>query len=237
MTATTRSADDVRLGIGKVLERLQEEFPDLTLSKIRYLESQGLVRPGRSASGYRQFTQSDLTRLVWILRQQREYFLPLRVIREILDRAGGVVPPPESEAGESQTKADQERMVGSVSMTLEELAATLGVVPDVVAGLEHHGLVVAQSAGRTRVYDESALLAARLAVRLLSLGLDVRHLRMYLIAAQREAGVLEQLLVARVASGDSASRESAQHDLEEVVEAGSRLHHLLLRRSLTGLNR
>ena len=237
MTASTRSADDVRLGIGKVLERLQEEFPDLTLSKIRYLESQGLVRPGRSASGYRQFTQSDLTRLVWILRQQREYFLPLRVIRELLDRAGGVVPPPESEVGGSQARPDQERMVGPVSMTLEELAVTLGVLPDVVARLEHHGLVAAQSAGRTRVYDESALLAARLAVRLLSLGLDVRHLRMYLIAAQREAGVLEQLLVARVASGDSASRESAQHDLEEGVEAGSRLHHLLLRRSLTGLNR
>ena len=237
MTATTRSADDVRLGIGEVLERLQEEFPDLTLSKIRYLESQGLVRPSRSASGYRQFTQSDLTRLVWILRQQREHFLPLRVIREILDRAGGVVPPPESEVGESQTKAYQEGMVGSVSMTLEELAATLGVVPDVVARLEHHGLVVAQFAGRTRVYDESALLVARLAVRLLSLGLDVRHLRMYLIAAQREAGVLEQLLAARVTSGDSASRELAQHDLEEVVEAGSRLHHVLLRRSLTGLNR
>ena len=128
-------------------------------------------------------------------------------------------------------------MGGSVSMTLEELAATLSVVPEVVARLEHHGLVVAQPAGRTRVYDESALLTARLAVRLLSLGLDVRHLRMYLMAAQREAGVLEQLLVARVASGDSASRESAQHDLEEVVETGSRLHHLLLRRSLTGLNR
>ena len=237
MTAITRSGEDVRLGIGKVLERLREEFPDLTLSKIRYLESQGLVRPGRSASGYRQFTQSDLTRLVWILRQQREYFLPLRVIREILDRAGGVVPPPESEGGGSQTKPDQERMVGSVSMTLEELATTLGVVPDVVTRLEHHGLVAAQPAGRARVYGESALLAARLAVRLLSLWLDVRHLRMYLIAAQREAGVLEQLLVARVASGDSASRESAQHDLEEVVEAGSRLHHLLLRRSLTGLNR
>ena len=237
MTATTRSADDVRLGIGEVLERLREEFPDLTLSKIRYLESKGLVRPGRSASGYREFAQSDLTRLVWILRQQREYFLPLGVIREILDRAGGVVPPPESEVGESQTEANQKRMVGSVSMTLEELAATLGVVPDVVARLEHHGLVVAQSAGRTRVYDESALLAARLAVRLLTLGLDVRHLRMYLIAAQREAGVLEQLLVARVTSGDSTSRESAQHDLEEVVEAGSRLHHVLLRRSLTGLNR
>ena len=205
MTATTRPAGDVRLGIGKVLERLREEFPDLTLSKIRYLESKGLVRPGRSASGYRQFAPSDLTRLVWILRQQREYFLPLKVIREILDRAGGVVPLPESEVGGSQTKADKQRMVGSVSMTREELAATLGVLPDVVARLEHHGLVVAQSVGRTRVYDGSALLAARLAVRLLSLGLDVRHLRMYLIAAQREAGVLEQLLVTRVASGDSAS--------------------------------
>ena len=237
MTSATRSADDVRLGIGKVLERLREEFQDLTLSKIRYLESQGLVRPGRTTSGYRQFDQSDLTLLVWILRQQREHFLPLRVIREILDRTGGVVPPPESEVRGSETKANQERMVGSVSMTLEELTAALDVVPDVIARLEHHGLVVAQSAGRTKVYDESALLTARLAVRLLSLGLDVRHLRMYLMAAKREAGVLEQLLVARLASGDSASRESAQHDLEEVVEIGSRLHHLLLRRSLTGLNR
>ena len=103
MTATTRFADDVCLGIGKVLERLREEFPDLTLSKIRYLESKGLVRPGRSVSGYRQFAPSDLTRLVWILRQQREHFLPLKVIREILERAGDVVPLPESEVGGSQT--------------------------------------------------------------------------------------------------------------------------------------
>jgi len=237
VTTSTRAAADVCFGIGQVLERLREEFPDLTLSKIRYLESQGLVRPDRSPSGYRQFAQSDLARLVWILRQQREYFLPLKVIRGILDRAGGVVPESESEVGGSQTSADQERMVGSVRMTLEELAATLSVPPDVVARLEHHGLVVAQPAGRTRVYDESALLAGRMAVRLLGLGLDVRHLRMYLIAAQREAGILEQLLVARVASGDSASRKSAQHDLEEVVAVGSRLHQLLLRRSLTGLNR
>ena len=85
MTVTTQSVDDVRLGIGKVLERLREEFPDLTLSKIRYLVSQGLVRPDRSPSGYRQFAQSDMTRLVWLLRQQREPFLPLRVIRELLD--------------------------------------------------------------------------------------------------------------------------------------------------------
>ena len=94
MAANIRPTDGVLLGIGEVLARLQEEFPNLTMSKIRYLESQGLVQPGRSPSGYRQFTEEDLRCLDWILRQQREHFLPLKGIREALDCSGGVVPPP-----------------------------------------------------------------------------------------------------------------------------------------------
>ena len=207
------------------------------MSKIRYLESQGLVEPGRSPSGYRQFTEEDLKCLVWILRQQREHFLPLKVIREVLDRAGGVVPPPEPKVEGGWKSADQETLVGSVSMTLEELAATLGVLTDVVADLERHGLLVARSVGQTRVYDESALLVARLALRLLNLGLDVRHLRMYLVSAQREAGVLEQLLTVRAISSNGPFRELVRGELDEAVETGSQLHQLLLRQSLTGFDR
>ena len=177
MKGTTGPAGGVSLAIGEVLERLQEEFPDLSISKVRYLESQGLVEPGRSPSGYRQFTEADLERLLWILRQQREHFLPLRVIREILQRTGGVVPLPNLLSREGWGGGNLETTVGSVSMTLGELAATLGVSTDVLVELEHHGLVVARSVGRSKVYDESALLAARLAVRLLDLGLDARHLR------------------------------------------------------------
>lgn len=237
MTAGSQPGDEICFGIGEVQARLQVEFPDLTMSKIRYLESEGLISPGRSASGYRKFTSTDLELLIWILRQQREHFLPLRVIREVLDRTGGTVPPPGSTNREGRTNVDLWEMGEPVSMAMEELAAILGVSTGVVASLEQHGLVVARVAGNTRVYDEGALMAARMAVRLLDLGLDVRHLRMYLIAAQRESGVLEQLLVTRATSDDSAFRESARHDLEEAVEAGSSLHRLLLRRLLTRLGR
>jgi len=237
MTATIGSADDLCLSIGEALEQLSEEFPDLTVSKIRYLETQGLIEPTRTASGYRQFTGKDLARLVWVLRQQREHFLPLKVIREILARTGGLVPLPDFESKEEVVDREAHPVIGLVSMSIEELSEALDVPSTAVAEIERSGLISSRTAGQASIYDVSALLIARLALKLVGLGLDVRHLRMYLMAAQREAGVLEQLLSGRLTSGDGASRTSARRDLEDLVEVGARLRQLLLQQSLPEFNR
>ena len=177
MTAPVGSVDALCLSIGEVLERVSEEFPDLTASKIRYLETQGLIEPNRTASGYRQFAGADLACLVWVLRQQRENFLPLKVIREILERTGGVVPSPEFEPKEEVGDSEARPMVGLVSMGIEELSATLGVSRTAVTELERHGLISSRTVGQASIYDESALLITRLCLKLLKLGLDARRVR------------------------------------------------------------
>jgi DNA-binding transcriptional MerR regulator len=228
------------LTIGEVIERLSEEFPDITVSKVRFLESQGLVEPGRTPSGYRQFTTGDVDLLRWVLRQQREHFLPLKVIRKVLEGTGGRVPEPDGEVDESEVSPFRERgrsrrFVGSVSVSLEELAVTGGVDPAVVAQLERLGLLVGHEAGSAIVYDGEALHVVRLVARFLELGVDARHLRMFLVGAQREAGVLEQALLPRL-RGDDRSRREVRAQLDELVDAGSQLREILLRRSLGRLD-
>jgi len=230
MTGTTT------LTIGEVIDRLIEEFPDVTVSKIRFLESQGLVEPGRTPSGYRQFTATDVDLLRWVLRQQREHFLPLKVIREALEATGGRVPHPDGEVDDAEVspfreRGRQRRFVGAVSVSREELATTVGVDPPIIAQLERLGLLVGHEAGSATVYDGEALHVARLAARFLELGVDARHLRMFLVGAQREAGVLEQALLPRLRRDDRSQRD-VRAQLDELVDAGSQLREILLRRSL-----
>jgi DNA-binding transcriptional MerR regulator len=224
------------LTIGEVIERLVEEFPDVTVSKIRFLESQGLVEPGRTPSGYRQFSSEDVGLLRWVLRQQREHFLPLKVIREVLEGTGGKVPEQDDPVDDAEVSPFRERgrprrFVGSVSVSREELATTVGVDPSVVVQLERLGLVVGHAAGSAIVYDGEALHVVRLAARFLELGVDPRHLRMFLVGAQREAGVLEQALLPRL-RGDDRSRREVRAQLDELIDAGSQLREIMLRRSL-----
>ncbi len=229
------------LSIGEVLAGLEEEFPDITVSKIRFLEAQGLLDPERTPSGYRQFSGGDVVRLRWILRQQREHFLPLKVIRQLLDEAGGEIPDGPEEGDPAEVEPFRERarrgpLVGSVSVSREELAQAVGVDPSVVEELERMGLVVGHQAGSATVFDDDALLVAKLASRFLVLGFDLRPLRMYLVAAQREAGVFEQVLLPRLRD-DQKTRAAVQGQLDELTEAGSRLRELMLRRSLGKLGR
>ena len=175
-----------------------------------------------------------------MLRQQREHFLPLKVIRKVLEGTGGRVPEPDGEVDESEVSPFRERgrsrrFVGSVSVSLEELAVTGGVAPAVVAQLERLGLLVGHEAGSAIVYDGEALHVVRLVARFLELGVDARHLRMFLVGAQREAGVLEQALLPRL-RGDDRSRREVRAQLDELVDAGSQLREILLRRSLGRLD-
>ena len=222
------------MNIGDVITRLATEFPDVTVSKIRYLESSGLLEPGRSPAGYRLFSVDDVARLTWILRQQRDHFLPLKVIRSMLLDGVDVAlaEPPEGSDVRPFRERGRSGGMGSVSVSRGELATMGGLDVEVVRDLEKHGLIVGIQAGRTVVYDGDAMLVVRVAARFVQHGFDVRHLRMYLVAAQREAGILEQVLLPLRRRGDGRSGGEARRLLDELADAGAALHDLLLRRSL-----
>ena len=222
------------MNIGDVITRLATEFPDVTVSKIRYLESSGLLEPERSPAGYRLFSADDVVRLVWILRQQRDHFLPLKVIRSMLLDGVDVAlaEPPEGSDVRPFRERGRSGGMGSVSVSRGELATMGGLDVEVVCDLEKHGLIVGIQAGRTVVYDGDAMLVVRVAARFVQHGFDVRHLRMYLVAAQREAGILEQVLLPLRRRGDGRSGGEARRLLDELADAGAALHDLLLRRSL-----
>jgi len=268
------------LSIGEVLALLQDDFPDVTISKIRFLESQGLLDPERTPSGYRKFYDDDIARLRWILAQQRDNFLPLKVIKERLAAAttaadldaspveapepraspataepatGGRAPDPEPETEPETTEpmpvpdraalADAlerraaERAVTEVSLTRAELAAAAGLAERDVDALESFGLIAGRSIGREVVYDGNGLLVARLAAGFIGQGLEVRHLRMFKVAAEREAGVFEQLVAPLVRQRNPESRRRTAARLDELAHLGHELRDALLRqalRSITG---
>jgi DNA-binding transcriptional MerR regulator len=165
------------VSIGQVLDELSAEFPDISPSKIRFLESEGLIQPLRSSSGYRRFSSADITRLRFILTAQRDEYLPLRVIKERLDALDGA-------AGET---GGMPGAVPPVAMTRSELLAAAGAVEELLAELEDYGLI-----RRARSYGTQALSVLRSAVRLGEYGVQPRHLRVIKAAAERETALVEQ---------------------------------------------
>ena len=249
---TSRTADDrSNLSIGEVLSLLQDEFPDVTISKIRFLESQGLLDPERTPSGYRKFYEADIERLRWILRQQKENFLPLKVIKEklaageleaadpVVADGGEASPAPPVEVAAAPAPAPA-RPLGhlldggetSVSLSADELAGAAGLSAAELADLERYGLLVPRSLGDSTYYDDEALVVARLARQFLALGLDARHLRMYKVAAEREAGFYEQLVMPRLKQRRPGARSEAMALMDEAATLGQQLHGALLRRLL-----
>ena len=245
--------------IGEVLSLLAEEHPDLTISKIRFLESQGLIAPQRTPSGYRKFFDADVQQLNWVLVQQRDHFLPLKEIKRRLASGaaqgsdlqsvfgeGAASAPAEPSLFVSRTSGDAEDsddaeadsddsgtapVESSLSLTMAELARACGVEADYIDELLRLGIVAPAAAGADAepVFDHEALLTARTAAALTANGIPARSLRMFKIAAEREAGVYEQLLAALIARGDAARLRS---ELAEIVELTESLHRLLLRRAL-----
>ncbi len=239
--------------IGEVLALLRDEFPDVTISKIRFLESQGLIHPERTPSGYRKFYPSDIERLRWILTQQRDHFLPLKVIKRRLEADGGVVAPDRPVSSEPSLFARRSGAAGdggaaepvagarpvddplagpvsSVSLDRSELCRAAGLDEATVVELERTGLLVAVETDDGPRYDDECLLVARAAAELMTFGLGPRHLRMYKVAADREAGVLDQLAAPR--SGPSSDAARLRRDLSRIVSLGETIHRSLLRRSL-----
>lgn len=230
------------LSIGEVLALLQQEFPDVTISKIRFLESQGLLDPERTPSGYRKFYEPDVERLRWILRQQRENFLPLKVIKDRLEEAGDqAVPtsPPHLHAvappAATSDAAGLDAAMTSVSMTADELAVAAGLTREVLADLEKYGLLTGRSVGASVLYDDESLLVAQVAAGFLRHGIEPRHLRMYKVAADREAGFLEQIVTPVLKQRNPAARRQAVDTVEELTGLGESLRAAMLREALRNL--
>ena len=371
------------LSIGEVLAMVQQDFPDVTISKIRFLESQGLIAPERTGSGYRKFYEADIERLRWILHQQRDNFLPLKVIKNMLEQGVDQYDPmgdqptlwstttdldlldpstvqdeeddededdpslsDEAAAGaermspahpavasatqrsEDSTSAQRSRALlpearnaqrdadlatettstsgepvtesnrpahatpadvvaalqedprikgrsrkgssasngdgsssaqsepseaarsgrgkparkkkSSASDTLlsaEELCELCSISEDLLAGLEQYGLVVPGFMGGRPTYDGEAVEVAHFAARYAELGVEPRHLRMYKVSAEREAGFVEQLVVPLMKQRNPASRQQAAERCDELLAMGAELHAALLQRQLSQITR
>lgn len=184
-----------RVGIGALLRQLQPRFPDLTASKVRFLEDQGLVHPHRTASGYRKYSEQDVERLTTVLSLQRERYLPLRVIRERLDRGEDPAAGAERQRPRVSVDAAEPGAAGagdppgpsSARYSLRELAARSGTEVPLLRELLTHGLIVERSGA----YDEHALAVAVAAGKLRGYGIEPRHLRVLRGASERVVALVD----------------------------------------------
>lgn len=213
--------------IGAVCEELRSTFPDISVSKIRYLEDQGLIAPRRTRGGYRLFSPEDVERLATILRMQRDEFLPLRVIREELAGPGATA---DRARRRSAGLTEHE-----VEIDLTDLCERASVSPDFVRELEEYGLVLSRSEGGERWYRESEADISAASARLARFGIDARHLRAFLTAAARQAALVEQLVAPGLRSRSPERRKSALEDLESLTRVAEDLSQLLLLRDLRGV--
>jgi DNA-binding transcriptional MerR regulator len=234
------------LTIGAVCKALSQEFPDISISKIRYLEDQKLLAPRRTAGGYRLYSSGDVGRLRTILRMQRDEFLPLRVIRQEL-AAGRTtdeeVPRPAAAgdgtvaAGDARPGAALRRLTFSLQdrgalYSLEDVVEDTGTDPRLVAELEDYGIVRGELRSGTRYYDETEREIVRAVTELARYGVAGRNLRVFKTSAERESALLQQILAPALRSRNPDRRREAIEALENLAAVASHLKHLLLVRDL-----
>ena len=224
MSTVTRTEPPTRLlTIGAVCGRLREEFEDISISKIRYLEDQGLLTPKRTRGGYRLFSEDDVERLQTILRLQRDEFLPLRVIRDELASPSAAERARRKAPGLGESEAELE---------LHELCDRAGVSTDFARQLEEFGLLSARVEGGERLYRESDAEIAAACGRLARYGIDARHLRAFRTAAGRQAALLEQLVAPALRSRNPERRKGGLEDLKSLSAVSQELAQLLFLREL-----
>ncbi len=209
--------------IGEVVRRLTPEFPDISISKIRFLEDEGLIAPERTRGGYRLFSDEDIDRLETILRLQRDEFLPLRVIRDELAAPGGAERKRRRPAG----LADKVDFVSP-----DDLLARAGVERPFVKSLEDFGLLAPVGTGNDKRYPDGDIDIAAICHQLTRFGIDARHLRTFKTAVDREAALLEQLVAPSLASRNADRRSTAVRDLQALAELAQELTSLLLWRDV-----
>jgi len=241
------------MSIGEVLGVLQPHFPDVTVSKIRFLESEGLIDPERTASGYRKFYQRDLDRLRFILTLQRDSYLPLKVIRERLAEfdAGLIQAAPAlgngSAAGETASDAtpatraprpevevDEDLAEAESGLHLNEndLAAAAGLEPNQVAMLREFGVICTHRMNGDSYYDQDDLIVGRIARDFLQYGVEPRHLKMFRHFAEREADLFKPIVAPALRNRSAETRKQATQSLSELARLSKKLRHAFLRQNL-----
>ena len=245
----TRAAPSGRsfLSIGEVLGQLRPEFPDVTISKIRFLESEGLIEPDRTASGYRKFSRDDVARLRYVLAAQRDQYLPLRVIKEHLDAIDRGLEPPTVGGGSPRvpralvsteglpSAAEFGQDASGVRLSRKELLAESGMDDDTLRAVEQFGLISRPANG---FYDGDALVVAKTVAEMSRFGIEPRHLRAYRSAADREIGLFQQVVAPMTRQRNPEAKARAQETVHELAALSVRLHATLVRAGLgPGLRR
>jgi DNA-binding transcriptional MerR regulator len=229
------------MSIGEVLGQLRGEFPDVTISKIRFLEGEGLIAPNRTASGYRKFSRDDVGRLRYVLAAQRDQYLPLRVIKDqlaALDR--GLQPAvagqgsPQVPAGATDepglpSAADFLPEASELRLSRSELLEAAGLVAEQLEQIETYGLVAPRPGG---YYDGDALVIAKTVAAMNRFGLEPRHLRSFRTTAERELGLVEQVVAPLVRQRGPEARGRADEVARELASLSVRLHATLVRAGL-----
>jgi DNA-binding transcriptional MerR regulator len=227
MSATeATTAGDGLLTIGTVCTLLKDEFPDISISKIRYLEDQGLLTPRRTQGGYRLFSDADVERLRRILELQRDEFLPLRVIRDELASPS---------AAERKRRGPPRVTSREEELDLGELCERAGISPEVARELEDYGLLAPRLESGEKLYGEGDADIAHLCGKLAAYGISPRHLRTFRTAADREAGLLHALVAPGLRSRNPDRRQAGLRDLQTLAEAAEELARLLFWRDLREL--
>lgn len=225
------------LSIGEVLSKLKAEFSDITISKIRFLESEGLIEPQRTPSGYRKFTNNDLERLRFVLLAQRDHYLPLKVIKDNLDamdrglvpaKTIGAVATPRLAAQDGVLTSDQFASNNDLRLTRAELVSASNLSDEQLAEIESYGLISI----RGRHYDSDALAVAKAVAEISAFGIGARHLRAFKTAADREIGLVEQVTTPLLRQKGSEAIARAEEVEKELASLSIRLHASLVRAGL-----
>ncbi|MET8564335.1 MerR family transcriptional regulator [Streptomyces flaveolus] len=228
----TAARDSGLMSIGTVLNMLRDEFPEVTISKIRFLESEGLIEPQRTPSGYRKFSAGDVERLGHVLRMQRDHYLPLKVIREHLDamERGEAVPLPV--VGRQRTPDDVPVRVEGPTVARvgrAELLAAADIDEGDLKEWESYGLIAPLEDG---AYDAEAVTVASLIAELGRFGIEPRHLRVMKAAADREAGLVDQVVAPLKRHRNPQTRAHAEARTKELAALTVKLHAALVKTAL-----
>lgn len=223
------------LSIGEVLGKLRGEFPDVTISKIRFLESEGLIEPQRTPSGYRKFSHHDVDRLRYVLGAQRDHYLPLKVIKDHLDALDRGLEPPAlpgaSALAPRVATIDGENLYGESSdlkLSRSELLESSQLNENQLAELESYGLIQ----GNGKQYDGDALAIARAVAEISAFGIEARHLRPFKSAAEREIGLIEQVITPLLRQKGSEAKARAEEVERQLGGLTLKIHAALVRSGL-----
>jgi DNA-binding transcriptional MerR regulator len=235
------AASRARMNIGQVLDILRADFPGVTIPKIRFLEDKGLIKPERTPAGYRKFSHQDVERLRYVLRMQRDHYLPLKVIGDHLDAIDrGLEPPPIESvvptvpqvalAADGMPAASSFTRQSDVRLSRKELLKIAQVSEELLDQLEQFGLIKARTG--TGHFDSDALLIVKTAAELAEFGFEPRHLRAFKTAADREVGLVEQVVAPLKGGRDTAAEARAEEAVAEIAALSVKLHATLVKSGL-----